>query len=284
MKRRFFASAPQGRAVRLVRNASAGEATLYVYDEIGPWYGVNARDVAQQLAELDAQTIHVRINSPGGDMFAGIAIANALRAHSATVVTHVDGMAASAASLIAIAGDEVVMADNAWLMIHEPWTIAAGNAQAFRDLADTLDGFNGTLIAEYVKKTGLEADVVAQMMADETWLNAADAIAQGFADRLESDASAAPQNRFDLSIYRNTPRELRAAGGTPAPEPKRDLERTLRDAGYSREQAKAIAAKAADVLAPREVGEPTVQDRPQDDADTQSLSTSLAALCEAITL
>lgn len=276
---RLFAP-KKGTGIRLVQNASAAEATLYMYDEIGAWYGVTARDVAETLAAITADTIHVRINSPGGDMFAGIAIANALRAHDAQVITHVDGMAASAASLIAIAGDEVRMSDNAWLMIHEPWTIGGGNAGDFRKLADTLDGFTGTLVAEYVKRTGLDAETVAQMMADETWLNASDAIAQGFADSLDGAGDSAVSNKFDLSVYRNAPRELRGAGERPAAEPKRDIERALRDAGFSRSEAKAMAAAAPDILRPRDAGEGSGSQ----DSAPQALSTSLAALCEAITL
>ncbi len=226
--------------LRIVRNAATSEADVMLYDEIGFW-GIEAKSFVSDLMALDVVTINLHVNSPGGNVFDGLAIANALRAHSARVVTHIDGLAASIASIIALAGDEVRIADNAFLMIHDPFTVVVGNATEMRDTADLLDKIGGSLVNEYVKKTGLGVDAIKQYMADETWFTAEDAVDLGFADTIigASDAQAA----FDLSIYAHAPAALVASATPATPKTIREFESLLREkCGYSHAAARAIAA------------------------------------------
>ena len=230
------------RALKLVAKGEAAE--LHLYDEIGFW-GVMAKDFVQELKGIVAETIHLRINSPGGDVFDGLAMFNALREHPARIVTHVDGLAASMASVIALAGDEVHMAENAFLMIHHPWAITIGNAGDHRKQAETLDKIGDSLVKTYVSQAqsrdGADADQVRTWMDEETWFTAEEAKEAGFADVVEESQEV--EARFDLSCYRNAPEPL-----APQAPTKRNLEKTLRDAGYSRTEAKKIAASIAPSL------------------------------------
>jgi ATP-dependent protease ClpP protease subunit len=244
-RRSPFHRAPARSLVRALDDGDAVE--LLLYDEIGFW-GITAKQFAEQLATITAGTIHLRVNSPGGDVFDGVAIFNALRAHPAQVITHIDGLAASIASVIALAGDEVRMAPNAFFMIHNPWGITIGDAQVHRKMADTLDKIADSAIAStYRAKSGQDAETVETWMNDETWFTAAEAEDAGFVDVVEdaqpADASAAA---FDLSIYQHVPPDLRDA--EPAPR-VREAERRLREAGFSRQAAKAGAAAAIRALA-----------------------------------
>jgi len=232
-----------------IKAAANGEAEVLLYDEIGYW-GVQAKPFIQQLQALDVETIHLRINSPGGDVFEGIAIANAIRGLDATVITHVDALAASIASIIALAGDEVHMADNAFLMIHEAWTLAIGNAKDLRDTADLLDKIGGSISAAYVSKTGKSLDQVNAWMAAETWFDAAEAKDLGFIDVIDGQTNA--KASFDLSLYANAPAALARCDSVPSP---RDAERALRDAGYTRTEAKTLIAAGLRALDPRDASE-----------------------------
>jgi len=219
------------------------EATVYLFDEIS-WFGVSADKFVKELQNITAGTIHVRINSPGGSVFDGTAIYNALKQHSARVIIHVDGLAASIASVIVMAGDEVVMGEGSYLMVHEPWSIMIGTADDFRQEADLLDKVGGTISGIYQGKTGKDAQEINDMMAAETWLTADEAVAMGFADRVDKGASdgkkAQAKNLFDLSVFANVPDALMESKGVPD---ERTLERILRDSGCSKKQAQAILAK-----------------------------------------
>jgi ATP-dependent Clp protease protease subunit len=232
--------------LRLVRNESANEADLVLYDEIGFW-GVDARTFLQELQALDVETIHLRINSPGGNVFDGIAIANALKQHKARVVSHIDGLAASIASIIALAADEVRISENAFLMIHNAFTITIGNAEQLRKDAAVLDKLDGSLISTYVQKTGATEDQVKAWMKEETWFNADEAEEHGFIDVVDGRSEADAQ--FDLSMYAHAPAALARRDAPPAPK---DLERALRDAGCSRAAAKAILAEGLKSAAPHQ--------------------------------
>jgi ATP-dependent protease ClpP protease subunit len=122
---------------------SADEAEVMIYDEIG-MFGVSAKQFVTDVKGIDAKRITVALNTPGGDVFDGIAIYNALRQHDATINVRIDGLAASCGSLIAMAGDTIEMAANAYLMIHNPWTFAVGDAADMRKQADVLDKLEGT--------------------------------------------------------------------------------------------------------------------------------------------
>lgn len=215
------------KAKREFKIVSAGrEATVYLYDIIGQdWYGgVAAKDFVPQLAALDVDVIHLRINSPGGDVFDARAMALAIKQHPAKVVTHIDGQAVSAATYVALAGDEVEIAEGGFFMIHNAWTVQMGNAKDFRAQADLLDKVDASISADYERKTGKSSEEVLAMMDATTWMTAEEALAEGFVDRL-AEGKVATKNHWNLSAYGNAPKAL-----TEQPEPTVDraaLERRL---------------------------------------------------------
>lgn len=187
--------------------AEPGTAELHIFDAIArsdPWGDglITSKQFVRDLAALgsDVKTIRVHINSPGGDAFAAIAIANALREQRVTkgrtVETIVDGMAASAASLILMAGSPIKISDNAMVMIHNPWTIAMGNAADLLKAAADLESIKGALVATYRWHSQLEESEIGALMDAETWMDAEEAVANGFADEivpgLQAQASIDP--------------------------------------------------------------------------------------------
>jgi len=165
----------------------APHAEIWIYGDIGEsWYGdtIAAKDFVKTVAALDAETITVRLNSFGGSVADGIAIYNALKRHPATVTVSVDGVAASIASLIAMAGDRVEIAENAMLMVHAPWAGAAGNATELRQAADMLDKWAQAMAASYASKTGRPIEEVMAWLSDDQdhWFSAAEAVAEKLAD------------------------------------------------------------------------------------------------------
>lgn len=187
-------------------------AEILIYEDIGEgWYGgITAKQFTADLKALgDVSTINVRVNSPGGDVFDGVAIYNQLLQHKATVNVFIDGLAASIASVIAMAGNTITIAENAMVMVHNPWSFAMGEAKDFRKMADTLDQIRGAILTTYTNKTGLsEADVIALLDA-ETWMDAKTAKEKGFATAISSastSSDASAQARFDLSQFRNAPK------------------------------------------------------------------------------
>lgn len=174
--------------------AAANTATVHIYDEIGGW-GVQASELVPELAALDVGEIEVRLNSPGGDYFDGVAVANALAEHPARVVVHVDGLAASAASVIAMAGDEIVMHPGSRMMIHDALTLTVGNAGDHIRAAELLDGVSADIAALYASKADWRsADGWREAMRAETWYSASEAVQNGLATAVVSrETSAAPE-------------------------------------------------------------------------------------------
>lgn len=170
-------------------------SVLSIYDEIGFW-GVQAKDFISDLGKVTSKVLNVEINSPGGDVFAGLAIYNALKGSGKEIVVKVMGVAASAASLVAMAGDKIVMPKNTFMMIHNPWSFAAGNADELRDTADTLDKIGGALLATYAAKTGMSEDDLKPLLAKDTWMTADEALASGFATEVIEDVKA--KASFDM--------------------------------------------------------------------------------------
>ena len=188
--------------------ADGANGEIYIYDEIGFW-GITAKDFIDALKALgEVETIDLFINSPGGDVFAGTAIYNALKRHDARVTVYVDGLAASAASLVAMAGDEVVMPENSMMMVHNPSGLVIGTAEDMEKMADTLGKIKSGLVAAYVARSGLSDEEVEEIMSAETWLTAADAVELGFADRVEGPVMAVAN--FDLSRFKNVPASMPA--------------------------------------------------------------------------
>lgn len=191
--------------------AEENEATVYVYDVIGGfWGGVDAEQFAKDIAALDVDTIHVRVNSPGGDVFDARAMMTALQAHKAKVIVHIDGLAASAATFLAMAGDEIEMASGGFFMIHDAWTLAMGNRHDMRETADLLERIDGTIAADYVNRTGLDAGQVNGWMDAETWFTAEEAKEHGFVDRVieQSKKGGGKSAAWNVAAYRNAPKAL----------------------------------------------------------------------------
>jgi ATP-dependent Clp protease, protease subunit len=193
-------------------------AEISIYDEIGYW-GVTAKQFIGDLKAVDATTIKLAINSPGGAVFDALAIYNALRQHPAAVEVTIMGVAASAASVIAMAGDTIVMPENAFMMIHNPLNMAYGNADDLREMADVLDKIGASLIGIYAKRTGLPDDEIKALLDAETWLNAEEAVTKGFADELQAELKVAAA--FDMErLPENVRASIAPPVADPAPEPQ----------------------------------------------------------------
>jgi len=203
-----------------VRNLSAAETEIMLYDEIGQG-GVSASDFIRELQDIKAQRITLRLNSPGGEVFDGIAIFNAIRRHPAHVTAYVDGIAASAASFIAMAGDRVVMSPHAELFIHDAHGLTLGNAEDMRQMADMLDKSSDNIAGIYAARAGGTVAEWRQKMRDETWYTDQDAVDAGLADEIDG---VTPQNRVPTTITRNEAPPATADAVTTDPEPEKEPE------------------------------------------------------------
>ncbi len=205
------------------KKAESNDLLLYLYDDIGASFwadGVTAKGIAAAIAEAGKlDSITLRINSPGGDVFEGIAIMNLVRTQGVPVNVIIDGLAASAASVIAMAGNTITMADNSLMMIHNAWTVSAGDAAAMRKTADILDKISGTIADTYAAKSGMDAAAVRELMDAETWLNAKEAVEKGFATAIadggdDANGAMALAASFNLKArFANVPESL----AKPAP-------------------------------------------------------------------
>ncbi len=207
---------PSAQGAPWYRMEAAGDGAsvdVYIYDMIDSWFGVSASRFVRDLEALDVGTINLRVNSPGGSVFDGVAIMNALRRHPANVIATVDGLAASAASFIIQAADEVVMGRGTELMIHDASSICWGNAADMVEMAAHLDRISGTIAGIYAERAGGTAETWREAMQAETWYTADEAVKAGLADRVDGKA-AEPEatNRFDLSVFAH-------AGRRNAPAP-----------------------------------------------------------------
>ncbi len=166
--------------------ASEASTTVWLYDVIGEdlWGGVPAKTFVKDLADIRAPVIHLRINSPGGDVFDARAMVTALREHPARIIAHIDGLAASAASYVALACDEVEMAEGAFLMIHNAWGAVVGNRHELLDMAETLEKIDASIVSDYETRTAQSATTIRQWMDAETWFTASEALDANFIDRI----------------------------------------------------------------------------------------------------
>jgi len=201
------------------------DRTISMYDVIGQDYwtgeGVTAKRIAAALRTMGKGPVTVNVNSPGGDMFEGLAIYSLLREHDGEVTVKVLGLAASAASVIAMAGDTVQISRSGFLMIHNAWLMAVGNRHDLRDVADMLEPFDTAMADIYSVRTGNEAKAIAKLMDKETWLGGSAAIDQGFADELLASDQV---DRDNASAKAGAARRLEAAlraSGLPKSEAMR---------------------------------------------------------------
>lgn len=231
-----------------VAAANSGEVEVFIYGDIGGWWeGVRAEELVKDIAAIEAETISVRINSPGGVVFDGIAIYNALARHSAKVVATVEGVAASIASVILMAADEIRVTEGAHIMVHRPWSFAAGDAETMRKEAAVLDKLEAGIIDLYEARTGASRDDLAAWVAAETWFSAKEAVESGFADTVVEakgrEKKAVHAQSAVLPLFNRAPAGL-ITDMDEIPE-IRKFERFLRDEErLSHAQAKRISAMA----------------------------------------
>ncbi len=228
--------------MKTIKNA-AGFTEMLIYDVIGydPFSdsGIMAKDIIDMLKGISGD-IHLRINSPGGDLFEALAIYNLLANYDrGKVVVYIDGCAASAASVIAMAGSERLIPANAFIMIHNPMTYAYGDAHAMRETADMLDKGQASLIGIYKNRTGLDEKELAAMLDAETWMTGAEAVEKGFCTGALEEQKLAACADLSRMNFKNVPERL--VNITNAAR-KRGLEDALREAGYPRAEAKKIVS------------------------------------------
>jgi ATP-dependent Clp protease, protease subunit len=189
-----------------IRAAAAG-AEILIYDAIGGPDGISAKQFATDLKKhASAKTLTIRVNSPGGDCFAATAIYNSLARHKARKTVYVDGIAASAASVIAMAGDEIIMPDNAIMMVHRPYALVLGNAGDMAKMIEALDRVEDSMIAAYRRSRQTDAKI-KQLLAAETWMSAEEGVGLGFADRVADPVKIAACADFSSFPYKHAPRQ-----------------------------------------------------------------------------
>ena len=208
------------RRFEVVTNAAnTDEATIYLYDmivstddEADWWGGVSPMNFIKELANITANTIRLRINSPGGDVFAARCIEQAIVESGKTVIAHIDGLCASAATYIALACSKVMMGEGSLFMIHNAWTMAWGDKNDLTKTATLLNKIDGTLANGYAKKTGKDTADIAALMDAETWFTAQEALDYGFIDEVSTTETAkntAQQAKnWQLNVYKNAPKAV----------------------------------------------------------------------------
>lgn len=230
--------------------------SITVFDVIGqdPWTGegVTAKRVGAALRAMGDAPVTVKVNSPGGDMFEGLAIYNLLREHPGEVTVKVMGLAASAASIIAMAGDRIEMGLGSFLMIHNSWGMVVGNQADMREAAAVFAEFDAAMADIYSARTGKPADEVAAMMAAETWLRPESAIAAGFADGTFDAAGMADDDEEDDSAQARRARAALDATLAKAGMPRSERRRLMREAaGTPRAAGDAMPGAGIDAAAVR---------------------------------
>ena len=215
--------------LNLIQSKVNADSTLYLYDVIDAYWGIGAKDVAQAVASANPKgTLHLRINSPGGDVFEARAMATAIREFGGKVVAHVDGLAASAATTIACAAGERVMGPGSFFMIHNAWSMAFGNKADMIEMASLLDKIDGDIVTDYARVSGATPAQIASWMDAETWMTADEALANGFATSLAVDPDGDGDDdskggddadgdkktasaRWNLAAYNHAPKALTEA-------------------------------------------------------------------------
>lgn len=216
-------------------NKAPENTTIMMYGEIGKG-GVRAIDFLQELSAISASKINIRVHSPGGNVFDGMVIYEGLKESKADINFQVDGVAASIASTICMAG-KVTMAKSAMMMIHQPFSMSGGNIDELQSSIDALSQISANMVDAYNAKTGIKPDQIKEMMKAETWLNAEKCKAMGFCDCIGTQSAI--KAAFDFAGLHNVPDEVKSYFNEKEfnPENERDLEQVLRDAGLSKKDA-----------------------------------------------
>jgi ATP-dependent protease ClpP protease subunit len=226
----------------------AERAEVWIYEEIGEDFwsggGITAKGFQKELSDIKASQIDLHINSPGGLVFDGITIFNLLKQHPANVTTYIDGLAASIASVIALAGDRVIMAENALFMIHKASGMVYGNSDDMRDFAEKLDKVNSSIATTYISKTKKDEKEIDNLMSAETWLTADEALEMGFVDEVAGEIDMAACAKFIPIMakagFKHIPKDIADKKSVPT---AREAEKALRDVGFNQKQAKAILSE-----------------------------------------
>ncbi len=227
----------------------AGEATVYLYSDIGGYWGIDHQEWIKEFNKITADTIHLRIDSPGGDVFAARAMKTAIMQHKAKVIAHIDGLAASAASFLAMGANEIEMVDGGFMMIHNASSfmdvLGYFHINDLKELQETIgkeinlhEKINEAIANDYAKRSGNPLESINTWMADETWFSAQEALANKLVDRIYDGEPV--EGSYDLSIFNKVPESLKLRNQKST---KRTIEKALRDAGLSNNLAKAILAE-----------------------------------------
>lgn len=248
-------------AQKPVAAIKGSDTTISILDVIGEDYwsgtGVTANRISAALRSIGNQNITVQINSPGGDMFEGIAIYNLLRSHPAKVTVEVLGWAASAASIIAMAGDEIRMGLGSFMMVHNAWGLVIGNRHDMREAAALFDQFDAALADIYEARTGMKRADIEQLMDAETFMNPTQAVKYGFADGITDDADHA--SGATVSASATVPSQILA---------KRRIDAALAQQGISRTERRKMFNQIAGT---HDAAEPATHDAGFDIAAMQHL-------------
>jgi ATP-dependent Clp protease protease subunit len=234
-----------------ITDKSPTEATIYLYGDIGGWFGIDHQEWIKEFNAITADTIHLRIDSSGGDIFAARAMKTCIEQHKANVIAHVDGLSASAASFMMMGANEIEMVDGGFIMIHKAMSmidiLGYFNEDDLQELCDDMQKemalhskINDSIANDYAKKTGMKKEEMLPMMEAETWMTAQEALDCGMIDRIYDGQPV--EGSYDLSIYAKVPDSL-SHRNQSASKLKRSAEKALRDAGFSDKQAKTIIAK-----------------------------------------
>jgi ATP-dependent Clp protease protease subunit len=234
---------------RDITDKSASESTIYLYGDIGGWFGVDHQEWIKEFNAITSDTIHVRVDSSGGDIFAARAMKTCIEQHKAKVIAHVDGLAASAASFMIMGANEIEIVDGGFLMVHKAMSMIDilgyfnedDLAKLCEDMQKEMDlhgKINDAIANDYAKKTQKKKEVCLAWMEEETWFTAAEALDAGLVDRIYEGQPV--EGSYDLSIYAKVPDAIKNRNQAPS---KRAIEKALRDSGLSKKQAKDILMK-----------------------------------------
>lgn len=187
---------------------ASGATRIDLYDVIDDYYGVSASAFVSALNSIKEGDIELHVNSPGGDVFAARAMVAAIAAHPSNITAHIDGLAASAASYVALACDKVVMQEGAMMMIHCASCIVWGTSPDMIEMAGLLDKIDASIIADYERKTGKTSDELMTMMRAETWMTSEESVSEGFADEVVTNPKGKAKNTWNLAAFGNAPAAL----------------------------------------------------------------------------
>jgi len=218
----------KGKGSFTIENKATDEATIYLYDFITSdsfFGGISAIDFVKELNSITAKTIHIRISSPGGDVFAARAMAQAIREHPSNIIAHIDGMAASAATFLVIAAEKAVISHGSIFMIHSAWAVSIGSSKDFAEMSALLARTDQSIAADYMAKTGKDQAQIIEFMEAETYFFGQEAVDAGFVDAI-AESTVKNKIQWDLSAYAKAPppKEIVENNNFPDPEPDPEQE------------------------------------------------------------